>query len=78
MARTYTELYYHLVWSTKDRAPLITFVLERPLYVAIRQKCQELEAEVHALGGTENHLHLVCCIPAKISVSEFMERIKGS
>jgi len=78
MAGAYTELYYHLVWATKGRAPLITPALEPELYGYIRGKCCELRAFVHALDGTEDHTHLVCSVPSSVAVAEFLHRIKGA
>lgn len=56
MPNTFTELYYHLVWSVKLRQPQITFELEAELYPFIRWKCRECGVLVHALDGVEDHV----------------------
>jgi len=63
MADRYTQLYYHFVWSTRDRQPLITVELEPHLHRYIRHKCQELEVFVHALNSMPDHVHLACGEP---------------
>lgn len=78
MARKYTELYYHLVWATKDRAPLILPEVEPCLYRQIRAKCAEVRILVHALNGMPDHVHLACTLPTSLSIGDAMERIKGS
>ena len=78
MSETYMELYYHFIWSTKDRLPLITEEVEIHLLPYIRHKCEELRVIVHALNGMPNHLHLACSLPRQLSVSEFMENLKGA
>ena len=78
MSETYTELYYHFIWSTKDRLPLITEEVENHLFPYLRHKCEELRVIVHALNGMPNHLHLACSLPRQLSVSEFMEILKGA
>ena len=72
------RLYYHLVWATKDRQPLITKKRETKLYGYIINKADELDTIIHAINGIENHIHLVASIPPKISISDFVKKIKGS
>ena len=52
--------------------------VEKMLYDYIHQKSREKKAFVCALGGTPDHVHLVCSVPASISVSDFVKLIKGS
>ena len=72
------RLYYHLVWATKERQPLITREREGKLYGYIISKADELGTIIHAIDGIENHVHLVASIPPKISISDFVQKIKGS
>ena len=72
------RLYYHLVWATRERLPLIASDCEHSLYEYIVGKAGELECVIHAIGGTENHLHLVASIPPKLAVAQFASQIKGS
>lgn len=78
MAQTYTEVYYHFVWATKQREPLITPTMEEPLYHFLRHKCRELCVDVHALNGLADHVHLCSTLPTKLSIADFMETIKGA
>ena len=72
------RLYYHLVWSTKDRTPLITTDIESSLYDYMTGKANSFNCITHAIGGIENHLHLVVSIPPKLSIADFVHKIKGS
>ncbi len=72
------RLYYHLVWATKERQPLITREREGKLYGYIISKADELGTIIHAIDGIENHIHVVASIPPKISISDFVQKIKGS
>lgn len=72
------RLYYHLVWATKERLPLITSDIEPHLYGYIIGKAHALGCITHAIGGIEDHIHNVVSIPPKISVAEFIKNIKGS
>lgn len=70
--------YYHLIWATKDRQPLITATREKKLYNYIIGKADYLSCIVHAIGGIENHIHLIVSIPPKLSIADFVKNIKGS
>ena len=73
----YWQLYYHLVWATKDRAPIITSDIEAQVYHLLRQKMLDLEGLVYALNGMPDHVHAVAAIPPKISVAHFVGQIKA-
>ena len=72
------RLYYHVVWATKQRLPLITQKVEPLLYGYITGKAHSLGCIVHAIGGTEDHIHLVISIPPKLSVADLVGIVKGS
>lgn len=70
--------YYHLVWATKERQPLITSEKEKELYNYIIHKADNLNCIIHAAGGIEDHIHLVASIPPSLSIADFVKNIKGS
>ena len=70
--------YYHLVWATKERQPLITSEKETELYNYIIHKADNLNCIIHAVGGIEDHIHLVASIPPSLSIADFVKDIKGS
>ena len=55
----YWRLYYHIVWSTYKREPLITPHMENELYGYLTGKAVAQEAIVHAVNGTADHVHMV-------------------
>ena len=72
------RLYYHLVWATKDREPLITAGIEDNLYAYLVHKAAEMDVYVYAVNGWYDHVHLVVAIPPKHSVAEVVKRLKGA
>lgn len=74
----YWRLYYHLVWSTKERQKLIIAEREANLYHYIIGKADKLDCIIHAIGGMEDHIHIVTSIPPSLAISEFVKNIKGS
>jgi REP element-mobilizing transposase RayT len=68
---SYWKLYYHFIWSTKNRMPLIDSALEPELYRAIAAKAKDMGGFVHAIGGTTDHAHLAVSILPKIAPAKF-------
>jgi REP element-mobilizing transposase RayT len=74
----YYRLFYHMVWGTKNREPLIKAEFETPLHNVIAAKAKKLGAFVYAVGGIEDHIHLVATVPPKISLADFIGQVKGN
>jgi putative transposase len=72
------RLYYHLVWATKERQPLVVPRIEPRLYSYIIGKADSLGCIIHAIGGMEDHIHLITSIPPSLSIAGFVKHIKGS
>ena len=73
----YCQLFYHLVWATKNRQPLLNAQVEPVIHNFLRAKAIGLGATVFALNGLEEHVHMVVAIPAKIAVAKFIGQIKA-
>jgi putative transposase len=69
--------FYHIVWTTKYRTPIITAQIEPILFEAFRQKCHELECEIYALNCVADHIHIALSIPPKLAVADWVKLIKG-
>jgi REP element-mobilizing transposase RayT len=74
----YWRLYYHIVWATKNREPLIAQHWEQSLHNVIAAKATSMDAFVHQVGGTDDHIHLVVSIPPKYALSTFIGQVKGN
>ncbi len=53
---SYWRLFYHVIWGTRERLPLIVAEVEAPLHAAVADKARKMEAIVHAVGGVEDHV----------------------
>jgi putative transposase len=74
----YWRLFYHIVWGTKNRLPLIESAWEKELHGYIWGKATALECIPHAINGMSDHLHVVVSIPPKLSVATTIGHLKGS
>ena len=73
----YWQLFYHIVWSTKERLPLLTPDVETDILNLLRSKAIGLGATVFGLNGVLDHVHMVVAIPPKIAVAKFIGQIKA-
>jgi REP element-mobilizing transposase RayT len=74
----YWKLYYHFVWGTKNRLPLIDSAFEEELYKVIVAKVKDMEGYLHAIGGMSDHLHIAVSVPPKLAISTFIGDVKGN
>ena len=75
---SYWRLYYHIIWSTKDRRHLIDPAWEKDLYSYLGAKAQALGCIPHAINGTANHLHLVLSIPPRLAIARAIGQLKSA
>lgn len=75
---TFFRAYYHLIWSTKYRSPVLTSEIEEHLYPLLVNKALNLGCQVFAINGWVDHVHMVMSIPPKYSVSEVVKLLKGA
>jgi putative transposase len=76
MAHSYSSTLFHVVFSTKERRALIHEPAKLWAYVA--GTARKLSYEPLAVGGTENHLHLLLRLPAQIPVAEAAQKLKAN
>ena len=68
---------YHIVWVPKYRFRILTGAVGEFVEEGIRKHCSRKEVEVMELNVQPDHVHLVCSVPPKVSISEFMGYLKG-
>ena len=74
----YCQLYYHLVWTTRNHTPLLTPAAEPAILDFLRWRAVGLGAAVFALSGAGDHVHLVAAIPPRIAVAAFIAQVQNS
>jgi REP element-mobilizing transposase RayT len=76
VAHTYTRLLLHAVFSTKNRAPLITDDWRDDLHAYIGGVVKHRNGDLLAAGSVEDHIHLLIRFPATIAVADLLRDIK--
>ncbi len=76
MAQTLTRLLVHTVFSTKERRNLISAAIECELHAYLGGICRNRASPALAIGGTENHVHLLISLSKTIALSDLMMTLK--
>ncbi len=78
MRRNKIVLFVHIVWNTWDRLPLIQPEFERRLHRYIAAVATEMRCEVIAIGGIEDHVHILLSVPSTVAIAQLVKRMKGA
>ena len=78
MSDSYTNLLYHIVFSTKDRRPLITPEYEARLYDYLGGTIRKLGGISLELNGTEDHVHLLAKLRPDCALSDVLRDLKAN
>jgi putative transposase len=77
MSVPFRVCYYHVVWATKSREPLLMPKIEVVAISAIMRKSTELESPVLAINGVPDHVHVAVSISTKLAVAEWVKTSKA-
>ncbi len=78
MPSTYTNLLYHVVFSTKDRIPLIKEEFQEELYRYVGGIIRAEGGVQLEIGGVADHIHILAKIKPAIAVSEMLAKVKAN
>lgn len=77
MGHTYSNLLLHVVFSTKQRRPLIHEAFRQRLYEYMGGLARKEFGQAVIVGGTENHIHALLSIRTDVSVADAMRKLKA-
>jgi len=77
MANTFSQVYLHIVFSTKNRIDLITPAIEERVWSYIAGVARKHRMTPIQVGGIDNHIHALLGAPTTISPAEAAKYIKG-
>lgn len=75
---SYTKLLYHIVYATKERAPLITNALRPRLHEYLGGIVNGLGGVPIEINGVSDHVHLLVRLRPTIAVSDFLSKLKSN
>jgi putative transposase len=78
MSQSYVQFYSHIVFHTRNNEKLITDTIENELYSYIGGILKNCKSNPIKIGGTSDHVHILCTLPKTLSISDLVEEIKKS
>lgn len=78
-SHVFHEVFLHFNWHTKADHPTLQGHVEQLAYASLQAKAERLKgARLHALGGTDTHLHLAIQIEPFVTISDLVQELKGA
>ena len=78
MSSTHLSLHYHVIFSTKHRKPLMLAEWRPRLFEFLGGIIRTAGGIPEAIGGTEDHVHLLIGLRATHQLSDVMRELKSS
>jgi REP element-mobilizing transposase RayT len=78
MSHTYVSVRIHCIFSTKDRKPLITREMQPRLWAYLGGIARNLKVKVFAIGGIEDHMHVLFALPPTLPLSKVVQTLKAN
>jgi putative transposase len=78
VAHSYVSSLYHCVFSTKERAKLITPELQERLWPYMGGIARDNGMTALAIGGIEDHAHILLSLPPTLALAKAIQLVKGN
>ncbi|MBL9155265.1 MAG: IS200/IS605 family transposase [Verrucomicrobiales bacterium] len=78
MPQSLSYLLTHIVFSTKDRAPVLDGTVRPPLHAYLATVARNVDCECFRVGGVADHVHLAVRLSRTITMAQLIEELKTS
>jgi putative transposase len=73
---TYTAVSYHIVFSTRDRAPVLEAERRSELFRYICGIIKNRQGHLYRINGVRDHVHILTSLHSSVSLADFVKDIK--
>jgi REP element-mobilizing transposase RayT len=78
MPQSLSYLLTHIVFSTKDRAPVLDATVRPALHAYLATVARNVECECFRVGGVADHVHLAVRLSRTTTMAQLIEKLKTS
>lgn len=71
------QCFYHVIWATKNRDPLLEEKYEKVVFEAVSRKSASIGCEVLAINGMPDHVHVAVRMPPTMAIADWVKSVKG-
>ena len=75
---SFVSCHLHVVFSTKERRRVITADIQSRLWPYLGGIARENKMKARAVGGIEDHVHLLVTIPSTLAIAKAVQLLKGN
>ena len=75
---TFTQIYYHIVFSTKDRAPVLVDGRRDDLFRYTWGILKNKDCHLYRINGVQDHVHILTSLHPMVSLADLVKDIKTS
>ena len=77
MPQSLSKIYVHIIFSTKHRFPFLTDTDTRnEMHAYLGGICNRLGCPVVTVGGTADHVHILCMLSRVHTIAKLLEEVK--
>ncbi|MET0253272.1 MAG: IS200/IS605 family transposase [Terrimicrobiaceae bacterium] len=76
MPQSLSKVIIHIIFSTKDRYPLLDTNIRPRMHAYLATICRDAGAETFRVGGVADHVHLITTLPRTLSQADMLEGLK--
>jgi putative transposase len=77
MPHSFSKIWVHGIWTTKNRHPMIHHTIETKIYQLLKNEFENLKCAVQAINGIEDHVHCLFRMNSRIALSDIFQFVKG-
>ena len=78
MPQSLAAILVHVIFSTKNREPLILPEIEAELFPYMATACQSVNSSAILINGTTDHVHMLANLGRKTAIADLVEEVKSS
>lgn len=78
MSHSFSKIWVHAIWSTKERASLIKPKIEPLLHDYMSEQFRELGCFIKIINGMPDHIHCLFILNREKSIAEVIKQKKDS
>lgn len=78
MSNTYTQIYIHIVFAVRDRAPLIKRENKEEIHQYITDIIQNKNQKIISINSMPDHVHIFVAVKPNIAISDLVRDIKNN
>jgi REP element-mobilizing transposase RayT len=75
---SYTQIYYHIVFSTKNRAPVLAPGVRKEVFGYLWGILKDKKCHLYRMGGVEDHIHILTHLHPTVALAVLIRDLKTS